>query len=277
LASSKSGEQPKEAAVCGSKTLGALAVCACAALVVSLSPVASAEVIVWDFVNPQSPPPTILQINEAGGFLVGDKLFSDFLVVPTPVPAGSIGWSPGADGIVVSGILVGEDYGIQFNAPWLAGPGVAVNTTLTFKVSVAPQWADTYLITGNTLALTASNVSSPDGIVGVIENVFDGPPPLAYRVASKSTFDTLSSSKLIDHQDFMGPDGPVALSEIWVKKDITLIGGSGVTHLSELTQTFSQVVPEPGSVGLLLTGLLSLGLYRWRRRRPLETRLGNAA
>ena len=68
-------------------------------LVVGLTicPIASAE--------------TILEINQAGGLLVGDKLFSDFDVTSV----GNTAILPDASTIAVTGISHDGDYGIRFN------------------------------------------------------------------------------------------------------------------------------------------------------------------
>jgi hypothetical protein len=234
---------------------------------------ASAEPIKWVF--GQSEAVSIKQVNEAGGLLVGDKLFSDFSVVSIPPLQGTVGSAPGMEQIMLSGILSDGDYGLQFNGPWLAGPGAVVNTTIGFKAATTD---DLHLIKDNTLKLTASDVSAandpPTGLISIVENVFNGPPASGQTIAKKSVFDfgDIAASKLADSADF----APVP--EVWIKKDILLLGGNGVAHLSEFTQTFSQeVIPEPGTLTLLAIGSLGLLGLVWRRRRRAETRLSNSA
>lgn len=259
--------------------------CAAGAIALALLPwTAEAEPFTWDLGNPPSESPSIAELQAAGGLVVGDKLFSAFTFVRGALPNDPtlIAYSPDATQVTVTGIVVGGDYGIQFNGPWLAGPGAVVNTTIGFKVSIAPGYTGQYLIKDNTLALTASNVTAPNGIVNIIENVFDAPPPGGTRVASKSVFDTGPGSvlppRLVDHQDFMGPNGPIALAEVWVKKDITLVGGAGLSHLSEFQQTFSQVVvPEAATWWLSAIGLVGVAVGRLHRRRAPRGELVNAA
>lgn len=254
------------------------------ALSMILSSPTGASLIEWDFDNPPANPPTIAEINAAGGMLVGDKIFSQFSVIAVPPAPGTIGVSPGANQIVVSGIKVGDDYGIQFNGPWVADAGAVINSTIGFKVSIADPWANLYLIKDNALRLTASNAAVPDALVDVVEAVYDAEPLLGNRIATKHVSDRYGSAndRLFDYSLFGEPPGSVMLSEIWVKKDITLIGGTlsggvGGAHLSEFTQTFSQqLIPEPGTLVLLLGGLLGPALVAVRRRRR-RLQYGNAA
>jgi len=249
-----------------------------------LSSAAGASLIEWDFNNPPANPPTIAEINQAGGLLVGDKVFSDFSVIAVPPVPGTIGISPGADQIVVSGIQSGGDYGIRFNGPWVADAGAVINSTIGFKVAIADPWAGLYLIKDNALRLITSDAAAPDALVDVVEAVYDADPLVGNRIATKHATDRYGSANdmLSDRALFGDPPGSVMLSELWVKKDITLIGGSllggqGGAHLSEFTQTFSQhVIPEPGTLVLLAGGLLGLMLVSVRRRRR-RLQYGNAA
>jgi len=250
-----------------------------------LSSVAGASLIEWDFNNPPADPPTITEINQAGGLLVGDKVFSEFSVIAVPPAPGTVGISPGPDQIVVSGIKVGDDYGIQFNGPWVADVGAAINSTLGFKVSIAEPFRHLYLLKDNALRLTASDAGAPDALVDVVETVYDADPLVGNRIATKHVTDRFGADNdvLSDSALFEGPQGPVMLSEIWVKKDITLLGGSllggqGGAHLSEFSQTFSQhVIPEPGSLALLLGTLIAPAIVFFRRRRRRPQQYGNAA
>lgn len=211
---------------------------------------------------------TFDEINEQG-LQVGDKVFCNFSIVN--YTDGALAVAPGADSIQVTGVYIDGHYGIRFNAPWIAGEGAVVNSTISFQVAVAPS-SEMY-ISGNGFALTASNVGSEGGLISAVETVWDAEPGslVANRLSSLGLFDSAdpSNQKLTDHQDFY-VDGELAqLKYIWVKKDITLIGGGvgefAPTHLSEFTQTFSQV-PEPASMGMLGSGVIVALLRRSRSR-----------
>ena len=209
------------------------------------------------------------EINSSG-MQVGDKLFSNFSIVN--YLDGTLAVAPGADQIQVTGVFIGGNYGIRFNAPWLAGSGSIVNSTIAFQVQVVPESG--LYIAGNMFALTASNVGSDGGFISAVETVWDAEPGSmgANRLSSLGLYDSADplNRKLSDQRDFLVDGEPASLKQIWVKKDITLLGGGAgqfaPTHLSEFTQTFVQV-PEPASVGMLGSGVIVALLRRSRIRR----------
>jgi hypothetical protein len=249
--------------------LGLRAASGCIALVamLSFSSVSRAEVINW---NENPTPLTIAALQESDGLLVGDKLFTDFSVISS----GNASFKPGAADITISGIQSNGEYGVLFNSGWFALSHEVVDTMINFSVEVAAPSAR-WLIKDNTLGIGGVNVNSesPGAVVLVTENVFAAPPPQTNSIADKLVYKTAGEERLLDHQEFTDPNGlPVAYSKVWVVKDITLFGGTGDTGLpgatlSAISQTFSQTVPEPQSVVLLLCGLPGLALMVWRRYR----------
>ncbi|MBS3733293.1 MAG: PEP-CTERM sorting domain-containing protein [Phycisphaerae bacterium] len=209
------------------------------------------------------------------GIIVGDKLIQ-FSEVTTAKTQGTV--APGADAINVRGIRyagVGPDgweYGLQFNGGWSAGGLEIADTTLHFSVEIIePELSDGWLIHDNSLGLSAYAVSDTTngGIVSVSENVYVADPALVQPgspdnepVANKFAYYRTDDDKdLFDEAEF----APVP--KIWIIKDVVANGGdltTGVAHLSEFTQTFSQV-PEPATMTLL--GLGGLGVLLRRRRR----------
>ncbi len=216
---------------------------------------------------------TFDEINQAG-MQVGDKLFSNFSCVS--YTDGTLAVAPAAGSIQVTGVYIGGNYGIRFNAPWLAGQGSVVNSTISFQVLVVPG-SDMY-ISGNLFALTASSVGSESGLISAVETVWDAEPGSigANRVSSLGLVDMAdpANQKLTDYRDFYADGNAVQLKEIWVRKDITLLGGGageyGLTHLSEFTQTFAQI-PEPASMGMLGSGIIVAMLRRSKSRKWRKT------
>lgn len=217
---------------------------------------------------------TFDEINMSG-MQVGDKLFSNFSVIN--YTDGVLAVAPSAGSIQVTGVFIDGHYGIRFNAPWIAGSEAIVNSTISFQVSVMPG-SDQY-ISGNTFALTASNVGSAGGLISAVETVWDAEPGSAgaHRLSSLGLIDTaeFSNQLLSDSRGFYVDGESAQLKEIWIKKDITLLGGSegqsGVTHLSEFTQTFVQI-PEPASMGMLGSGVIIALLRRSRSNRQRRKR-----
>ncbi len=225
--------------------------------------------IVADIGNPVSY--TIEEVNAAGGILVGDKLFSDWRVTDTE-SLNAI--APGAGEIKVTGIQIDGDYGLRFNGGWAAPAGQLADSTIKFKVSIVDPWlSQGWAIKDNALWISAFGVSNTTdaGAVSVSENVYASDPDLGFSdpIANKLVYYKDDNDKVLyDERDFVDASGaPVALTEIWVIKDVIAYGGVGtvgIAHISEFFQTYSQV-PEPATLALL--GLGGVGLLLKRRRR----------
>ncbi len=246
--------------------------CACAAATLALlfSSVSHAEII-W---GPSSTAVTIEEVNEMGGLLVGDKLFTDFSVMSS----GTAPIKPTAADIAISGILSGEDYGVILGGPWFAFAGQVLDTVITFQVSVSPQ-SSPYRIKDVGLSMNGVTLTElPDAFVQIHESVYAAPGyQQKDRIASGDVYQNIWDTDSDFSQDFRDPSGaPVSYPTVWVRKDIMLYGGTrpvppGTPHgpiattLSVITQTFSQEVPEPQSLVLLLCGVPALALFMWRR------------
>lgn len=217
---------------------------------------------------------TIQEVIDRGGIIIGDKLFDAFKVT-TIKSQGAI--APGAAEIAITPIQIlkagapfGGDYGMKFNAIWSAPGGGLADSTIEFRVTILPEYqAQGYKIKDNALWITAFGIggTNPPGIVSVSENVWAQHPSVQPQVPLANKFVYYRSSsdfQLFDEKNFTEP-----VVSIWVTKDIGANGGegqTGVSHLSEFYQTFSQI-PEPGTFVLLAVGLVGMIGFAWRKRR----------
>ena len=221
--------------------------------------------IIWDFQNPPAVAPTIADVNAAGGLKVGDKLFSNFSVVPTQLNSGV---APDETAIRLTGMLLAGEWGIRFDGQWLATGGQLADTVIVFKAAADGQ----SLITDNTLAMT-DYLAENGGSATISELVYARNPDMYNdpAIAHKQVYSTEFVTQDFDHQEFVDVQGaPLALQEIWIIKDIGVSGGvdpAGIASIDSFYQTFSQA-PEPATMVLLLFGAAALTA----RRRP--SRLG---
>lgn len=209
--------------------------------------------IIWDLGGTQNAV-TLAEVNQAGGIIVGDKLFSDFVVTPSS----TIGAQSPDYGITVRGINVGGELGLNFFGGWTAFQNQIVDTTIKFKVSIMPPEVDQgWLIVDNSLTMLAYGAAG-SGQVAITENVYSVDPdtvanPGLFKLADKYVYYNTVSSQTYDHKEFTQ-----GLTEIWVVKDVVASGGvepGGSASISNFRQTFSQI-PEPASFMLLSSGVL---------------------
>ncbi|NLF08658.1 MAG: PEP-CTERM sorting domain-containing protein [Pirellulaceae bacterium] len=206
---------------------------------------------------------TLAEINEAGGIVIGDKLFDYFTVVTTK-SIGAI--APGIDEIAITAVQINGNYGLKFNGGWSALAGQIADSTIEFRASILPEFVDMgYAFKDNALYITAFGNTTESGQVSVSENIYAEHPALAEKpFANKYVyFRNDNDQKTHDLKNFE------PITEMWIVKDVIANGGIGTTgsaHLSEFYQTFSQV-PEPGTFALLGFGAIGLAAYVWRKRR----------
>jgi len=197
--------------------------------------------------------------------IIEDKEFSEFELFGIGA-GGAIG--PDPTSVFVQGGWDDQtgDYGLRFLLSWNAGVGQTVNANLNFKVSILPGY-DAYFIK-DVLAILSGASATGTGVVNASEIVWDGPIPGGSVLASLS----LSKQELDNGQYLTASAEFSPVKEIWVRKDISITGGTGINdqqvdiggtaHLSEMFQFFSQI-PEPTTLCLLALGL---GMLKRRRR-----------
>ncbi len=190
---------------------------------------------------------------------VCDKIFSNF----RDYFSIGIGGASLANPANIRALFLHDDClnpGIQWSASstggseWQVSSSQSQQTTWRYDVTAGPG----FLIKDNDLRF-AGFVSSSGGRIDISETARDLDGNL---VAEKSLFFTLDERKSSDHRDFPGQQ---ALS---ISMDISLTGGdNGGAELAGPEQRFSQqVVPEPGSLTLVVLGTAGLIGYRWRRQ-----------
>jgi len=217
---------------------------------------ATAASAVWE---PLTDRVTLSSLQGGGSLVFGDKEISEFELFGFGAE-GAL--DPNPDKMFVQGgwDTSSGDYGLRFNFSWVAGSYQTVNATLSFKVSILPEYDDRF-IKDVSMYLTGAGATGT-GMVSVVETVWDASFPEGNVIASLSCSkqDDDGGAYLVDSAEF------APLKEIWIfSKDISITGGtSGTGHLSEFFQYYSQI-PEPATVVLL--GLGALGLIRRKQSR----------
>jgi len=212
--------------------------------------------------------PVSISSLENTSLIIEDKEFSEFDLFGIGA-GGAI--APDPTSVFVQGGWDDQtgDYGLRFLLSWNAGVGQTVNANLNFKVAIRPGYDEWFI--RDILAILSGASATGTGVVNASEIVWDGPIPGGNVLASISL-----SKQHLDNGQYLSAGAEFSpVKEIWVRKDISITGGTGIiivnneevqiggtAHLSEMFQFFSQI-PEPTTFALLAMGL---GLLRRRRK-----------
>jgi len=213
-----------------------------------------------------------------GGFTVGDKLFSNFVYVPTgtnptePVGGPPSGGPPRADQVAITALTAGGNYGLRFGFGWYAINGLNMDSRIDYKITVTDP-DPTRLI--DKVKLTFNGVSLNTAIATVAESVFTTGGTLLGTLFVHSDPDGGGAAQGLHSSTY---DIPVNQKSILVSKDIQVFAapvfGASPTNFATISfvdNTYVQTVVIPEPAGLACLSLSAVGLLV-RRRRGQEMR-----
>jgi hypothetical protein len=216
---------------------------------------------------------TLLGTNADGGCIINDKLFSLFSL--------SAAATGGATAITASQMVYTVvnnfpiDIGFTFTISGLAASsGQSNDVAISYLVAMLPGLLP-QIISGH-LAMTAATTGTGIANIGEVLNIGCGTsicpdvPGVSFAQAlstvvgggNDKTNDAYQWAQLgpLDKKPF------VPVSQVFITKDINVLGGSnGFASISIVQNTVDQV-PEPITFSLLGSGLLLVGFLRRRRR-----------
>ena len=210
----------------------------------------------------------LINSNQGGGCQIFDKVFSNFSFTPTanggatPLTASQVNYFTVDQGTASTGF--------QFTFSNLTVVGTQSNDVLlTYLVSMASGFGPT--ISSGHADFTGG--ASNGGAASVVENLYigcTGPCSSIPGVQAQKNFtlnqpNGASSFDYVWYPASLGNEPGILVSSVYVTKDINVIANGGFASISQVKNTVDQI-PEPMTMALFGSGLLILGITRYRRK-----------